>query len=96
MRCLEMTTSKRAYQLAERKCPWCGSTGPFLLDPSDDFTVSDDGQITFPPGEWGLDIDCDCPACGFAARLGDFCEWVEVTGEERMKAVRRSRESRGR
>jgi hypothetical protein len=91
-----MTTNKRTYRLAGTRCAVCESTGPFLLDPFDDFTVSDDGQITFPPEEWGLDLDCDCPACGFAARLGDFYKWVEVTGEERMEAVRRSRITRGR
>jgi hypothetical protein len=91
-----MTDSRRAYQLAGTRCPECGCTGSFLLDRSDSFTVSGDGEITFPPGEWGLDIDCDCPACGFAARLGDFYEWVEVTGEERMEAVRASRKAWGR
>jgi hypothetical protein len=91
-----MTAPKQIFQLAGKACPRCESTGPFLLDPSAPFTVADDGHLEFPPGEWGLDIDCDCPACGFAARLEDFCEWVEVTGEERMAAVRGFRESRGR
>ena len=74
-----MVTTKQAYQLLGKVCPHCGSTGPFLLDPSDDFTVTADGTLEFLPDEWGLDIDCDCPGCGFAARLGDFCEWVEST-----------------
>ena len=81
-----MTTTKQSYQLAGKRCPKCVSTGPFLLDPSDDFTIVDD-DIRFPLGEWGLDIDCDCPACGFAGRLGDFCEWLELTGEERWEAL---------
>ena len=83
-----MTTTKQTYQLAGKRCPECESTSPFLLDPFDNFTLGGDGEIRFPPREWGLDIDCDCPACGFAGRLGDFCEWVEVTGEEREAIVR--------
>jgi hypothetical protein len=70
---------KQSYQLPGRRCSWCESTGPFLLDPSEDFSIDQDGEIRFPSGEWGLDIDCDCAACGFAGRLGDFCEWVAVT-----------------
>ena len=83
-----MTTTKQTYQLQEKQCPQCGSTGPFLLDPSDNFTVSDDGQIAVPPGEWSLDLDCDCPSCGFGGYLEDFCERVEVTGEERLAILR--------
>ncbi len=90
-----MTTTKRTYQLSGKVCPRCNSTGPLLLDPSDDFSVAGDGSLEFPPGEWGLDIDCDCPACGFAARLEDFCEWVEVTGEKRATVVRDFLKSRG-
>jgi hypothetical protein len=82
-----MTTTRRAYQLAGKVCPRCESKGPFLLDPSENFTLGDDGLLEFPGDEWGLDIDCDCPACGFAARLEDFCEWVEVTGDERKAAI---------
>ena len=91
-----MTTTKRTYQLPGKFCPICHSTDPFLLDPSHRFSVAADGHLEFPPGEWGLDIDCDCPACGFAARLEDFCEWVAVTGEERMAILRAFRKSRGR
>jgi hypothetical protein len=83
-----MTTNKERYQLAGKRCPECESTGPFLLDPSANFTVAADGHLEFPPEEWGLDIDCDCPACGFAGTLEDFCEWVEVTGEERTATLR--------
>src|SRR2546423_1706617 len=84
----QMTATKRTYQLSGKVCPRCNSTGPFLLDPSDNFTVDAEGRIEFPRGEWGLDIDCDCPACEFGGRLEDFCEWVEVTGEERATVVR--------
>jgi hypothetical protein len=90
-----MTATKRTYQLSGKVCPRCNSMGPLLLDPSDDFSVAGDGSLEFPPGEWGLDIDCDCPACGFAARLEDFCEWVEVTGEKRATVVRDFLKSRG-
>jgi hypothetical protein len=81
-----MTTTKQTNQLPGKVCPRCKSTGPFLLDPSDNFTVAADGHLEFPSGEWGLEMDCDCPACGFAARLEDFCEWVEVTSPEREAA----------
>src|SRR5436309_788034 len=77
-----MTATKQSYQLPGKLCPLCESTGPLLLDPSDNFTVEADGHLEFPPGEWGLDIDCECAVCGFAARLEDFIIWVEVTGEE--------------
>lgn len=70
---------KTLYQLSEYSCLNCNSKGPLLLDPSDPFTVQADGTVTFPEGEWGLDIECKCPACGFGGRLGDFCEWVDVT-----------------
>ncbi|RUL88018.1 acylphosphatase [Tautonia sociabilis] len=88
-------STKQTYRLAGKLCPRCHSAGPFLLDPSDDFIVVADGSLEFPPGEWGLDIDCDCAACGFAGRLEDFCEWVEVTGEERATVLRVFLESRG-
>jgi hypothetical protein len=78
-----MTTTKRTYQLPGKLCPICHSTGPFLLDPSDRFTVAADGHLEFPAGVWGLDYDCGCAACGFAGVLEDFIEWVEVTSEER-------------
>jgi hypothetical protein len=83
-----MTTTRRAYQLPGKICPRCRSTGPFLLDPAAKFTVAADGHLEFPPGEWGLDMDCDCPACGFAGTLEDFCQWVEVTGDERAAILR--------
>ena len=70
----------RCYKIVGTRCERCGSEGPLLLDPEDGFVVEGDGTIHFPEGEWGLDIDCQCPACGFDARLGDFYEWVEVTG----------------
>jgi hypothetical protein len=73
----------RCYQIEGTRCERCESEGPFLLDPDEEFAVEEDGTIHFPPGEWGLDIDCQCPACGFSARLGDFYEWVEVTGKDR-------------
>jgi hypothetical protein len=82
-----MTTTKQPYQLLGKVCPRCESTGPFLLDPSDKFTVTADGTLEFPSDEWGLDIDCECPTCGFATRLEEFCEWVEVTGSERMDTI---------
>jgi Zn ribbon nucleic-acid-binding protein len=82
----KMTTTKQSYQLAGRRCPRCESTGPLLLDPSDNFTIVDE-EIRFPPGAWGLDIDCECPACGFAGELGNFVEWSEVTGEERKEML---------
>jgi hypothetical protein len=71
--------TKQPYQLAGTTCSRCQSEGPFLLDPADDFSVRDDGTLEFPEGVWGLDIDCDCPACGFRGRLEDFFVWVEVT-----------------
>jgi hypothetical protein len=82
------TVRKKYYDLPRTTCPRCSSTGPFLLDPSANFDITPDGRLEFPPGEWGLDIECDCPACGLAARLEDFCEWFEVTGEERATALR--------
>lgn len=91
-----MKHNKERYQLAGKRCPECQSTGPFLLDSSENFTVTDEGYLEFPPKEWGLDIDCDCPACGFAGRLEDFCEWVEVTGEERVAMLRDFLKSWGR
>jgi hypothetical protein len=42
-----MTTNKERYQLAGKRCPECQSTGPFLLDPSENFTVADDGHLEF-------------------------------------------------
>lgn len=71
------------HRIAGTRCERCGCNEKVLLDPDDRFTVTEDGQITFPPGDWGLDIDCECPACGFAADLGTFYEWVEVTDEHR-------------
>ena len=91
-----MTTTKRAYRLPGKACPRCDSTGPFLLDPTAHFTVAADGTLEFPADEWGLDIDCDCPACGFAARLEDFCDWVEDTEAEREALFRDLLKSRGR
>jgi len=67
---------QRPYQLNDATCPRCKSTGPFLLDSEDDFEYRD-GDLAFPPGEWG--IDCDCPACDFGGRFEDFLEWVEAT-----------------
>jgi hypothetical protein len=75
--------TKQLFNLIGKSCPGCKGTGPFLLDPADEFTVLDDGSLELPPGAWGLDIECDCPACGFGGRLEDFCGWVEVTGDER-------------
>ena len=88
MEIIDMIMQKQAYNVAAKRCPQCESDGPFLLDPSDNFKLGDDGLLEFPPDEWGLDIDCDCPSCGFAGRLEDFCEWIEVTGEERMAILR--------
>ena len=88
-----MTTKRQAYQLPGKVCSNCKSTGPFLLDPSDKFTIAANGHLEFPPDEWGLDIACDCPTCGFAARLEDFCVWVNVTGEEREATIRAFLES---
>jgi hypothetical protein len=79
---------KQAYQLPKKFCPNCNSTGPFLLDPSDEFTIVADGHLEFPPDVWGLDYSCDCAACGFAGELGDFIEWVEVTGKRRAALLR--------
>lgn len=79
--------ARQLYRLQGKVCPQCESTGPFLLDPAQNFTVCDDGSLEFPPGEWGLDIDCDCPARGFAAILEDFCVWVELTGDELAEFV---------
>ena len=79
---------KQAYQLPGMFCPNCKSTGPFLLDPSDEFTIAADGRLEFPEDVWGLDYSCDCPACGFAGEFGDFIEWVEVTCKEREAILR--------
>ena len=76
---------KQAYMITGTRCERCGSEGPFLLDPEDDFAFREDGTIYFPEDQWGLNIDCKCPACGFFGDLGCFYEWVEVRGEEREK-----------
>lgn len=73
---------RRPYEINGTRCERCGSEGPFLLNPEDEFTVDEAGEIRFPEGAWGLDIDCDCPGCGFSARLGDFYEWVQVPPHE--------------
>jgi len=79
--------TKQAYQLDGKLCPNCQSSGPLLLNPSDDFSVNEDGSLKFPDGVWGLDIGCECSCCGFSARMEDFCIWVEVTGERRAQIV---------
>ena len=83
-----MATLKRSYQLPGKSCPNCNSTGPFLLDPSDEFTIAADGHLEFPPDVWGLDYACDCAACGFTGVLEDFIEWVAVTGERRTALLK--------
>jgi hypothetical protein len=80
---LPFRTDKQSYEIPGKHCPECESPGPFLLDPFDKFTVAETGEVRFPPEDWGLDIDCDCPACGLRGRLEDFIEWVEVKDEER-------------
>jgi hypothetical protein len=76
------------YNITGTRCVRCNSEGPFLLDPDDKFAFREDRTICFPPGDWGLDIGCECPACGFAGELGDFYEWVEVVGEEYEELVK--------
>jgi hypothetical protein len=80
------------YNITGARCGRCKSEGPFLLDPDDTFAVREDGTIDFPEGDWGLDLGCKCPRCGFAGELGDFSEWVEVVGEEREELVKDFRE----
>ena len=71
------------YKINGTRCDRCGNEGPVVLDPDAEFVVKQGGTIDFPEGEWGLDIGCGCPACGFSARLGDFYEWVEVSRRDR-------------
>jgi hypothetical protein len=75
------------YHLDGKRCPRCNNVGPFLLEVTETVTVRQDGTLDIVDDAWGLDIDCACPKCGFAGRLEAFCEWVEVTGQERERAI---------
>jgi hypothetical protein len=86
---------KQPYHLKDYTCPKCQSKGPFLLDTDDAFTYCDDGTLRFPEGAWGLEIGCDCSACGFVGDLESFVEWVEVIGEEREACIREIRRLHG-
>ena len=44
--------------------------GHILPNPSGVFTIAEEGAIRFPPGVWGLDIDCECPTRGFTVKPG--------------------------
>src|SRR5438445_10475446 len=79
-----MTIKKQSYQLPGKVCPYCDGTGPFLLESFDDFTVANDEVPQFPPAHWGVDLYCECAACGFIKRLELFYTWVDLTLEERM------------
>ncbi len=83
----EPQPAMQEYHLDGKRCPRCNNAGPFLLEVTGKVTVRQDGTLDIADGEWGLDIDCDCPKCGFAARLEDFCEWVELTGQKREDAI---------
>ena len=70
------------HKIAGTRCERRGGDGPFRLDAEEEeFVVEECGRIRFPDGVWGIDMACEFPACGFAARLGDFYEWVQVSVE---------------
>ncbi len=79
-----MTIKQQSYQLPGKVCPFCDGTGPFLLESFDDFTVANDEVPQFPPAHWGVDLYCECAACGFIKPLELFYTWVDLTLEERM------------
>src|SRR5262245_12723292 len=83
---------QQPYNITGTRCVRCNSEGPFLLDPDDKFAFREDRTIYFTPGYCGLDISCECSACGFAGELGDFYEWVDVVGEEHDECVKDFRE----
>jgi hypothetical protein len=58
--------------LANMQCPECKSYGPFWIDGSATFLVSDSGTEDYREAEWSEENGCQCRACGHAEYVGDF------------------------
>ncbi len=59
--------------LAGTMCPKCFSDGPFQIQATSVFTVTDDGTgIEHGDVEWQDDSYCRCSACNHQGKLKDF------------------------
>lgn len=53
-------------------CPYCGSEGPFKIEATALFCVSDDGSADFNDMDWGASSRCICDECGASGLASDF------------------------
>lgn len=59
--------------LLGKRCPSCGSEGPFKFEVTAWATVSDDGTDEFEDIEWDEDSGCArCLKCYHFATIGEF------------------------
>jgi hypothetical protein len=55
------------------KCPRCGSEGPFGIEISAVYLVSDEGVIEqIGDNEWTPQSYCECRGCYFSGNVEDF------------------------
>jgi hypothetical protein len=58
--------------LTDMQCPKCGSEGPFWIEGTADFLVSDDGTMEYSGVDWQSGNRCECVTCTYFAHVADF------------------------
>ncbi len=69
---LQARKEPNTKNLADIRCPKCGSYEPFDITFEATYTVSDDIPPTPCSHAWGLDSDIVCAACGHKGIVGEF------------------------
>lgn len=72
----ERSVNPNVNCLEGKRCPQCGSYGPFEVVVSMRVLLHDDGTDNAEDGttEYGEDAPTSCRACGHEAKFGDFEE----------------------
>lgn len=72
----EATTNPNANCLEDKRCPTCGSYGPFEIIVTMKVLLYDNGTDNADDGttEYGNDTPTTCCSCQHEGKLGDFDE----------------------
>lgn len=76
---LDAAANPNTNCLAGKRCPECGSYGPFNIQVTVMMEVSDDGTGD-PTGdtEWDEQSPCECRECSHTATVAEFTEEEEA------------------
>jgi len=60
--------------LAGKRCPNCGSFGPFVVEAVVDMKITDDGTEQIGDTIFYVDADARCRQCDYSGKWSDFDE----------------------